>query len=97
MDMRVLVFIVIVMVIVLVYLLYRLNRLEQYLKHFHLKNQEGTGALSRSKDPIYLLVAVLLSLPFLLDFIANGLKPSQLTGLFIIAMMLWFYFSGDDK
>lgn len=63
MDMRVLVFIVIVM-IMLIYLLYRLNRLEQYLKHFHLKNQEGAGALSRSKDPIYLLMAVLLSLPF---------------------------------
>ncbi|MEY8435817.1 hypothetical protein AALA56_08425 [Streptococcus hyointestinalis] len=95
MDMRVLVFIVIV--IVLFYLLYRLNRLEQYLKHFHLKNQEGTGSLSRSKDPIYLLMAVLLSLPFFLDFVANGLKPSHLTGLFIIVMMLWFYFSGDDK
>lgn len=48
MDMRVLVFIVIVMVIVLIYLLYRLNRLEQYLKHFHLKNQEGTGADRKS-------------------------------------------------
>lgn len=97
MDTRVLVFVLVVIGMILLYLLYRLNRLEKYLRHFHLKNQEGVGALSHSKDPIYLLIATLLILPFLMDFVANGFKSSQLTGLFIIVMFLYLYCDGDNK
>ncbi|MGT2756642.1 hypothetical protein [Streptococcus ovuberis] len=87
-----------IVLLVLIYLLWRLNRLEGLLKHYKCKNQEGVGALSRTRNPFFLLLALIQLLYTLLDWKQNGLESTDVyRAILLIGLPLYLYFTQDRE
>ncbi len=85
---------IILILVILIYLLLRLHYLEELLKLYHFKNDEGVCSLSRTKNPLYLLMAMITFLPNIINWIANGFRgnrhcsPDSCGSLFMV-VLLW--------
>ncbi|HFZ6201247.1 TPA: hypothetical protein ACGPNO_000020 [Streptococcus agalactiae] len=87
---------IILILVILIYLLLRLHYLEELLKHYHFKNDEGVCSLSRTKNLLYLLMAMITFLPNLINWIANGFEAIDIVRLIPVVVFLWLYYCGDD-
>ncbi|MET3558593.1 Ca2+/Na+ antiporter [Streptococcus rupicaprae] len=84
--------------LVLLYLLWRLNRLEGLLRRYKCKNQEGVGALSRTRNQFFLLLALIQLLYTMLDWQQNGLQTADIyRALLLIGLPMYLYFSQDRE
>lgn len=84
--------------VILCYLLWRLNRLEQLLKRYKCKNQEGLGALSRTKSPLWLFLALFQLVYVVFEIIHKGFDwISVYRALFLIGLPLYLFFRDEDR
>lgn len=97
MDQRLIYLLFLLLLGLLIYLLLRLRRLEELIRGYKWKNQEGVGAWSRSRKPLLLLIALVQALYFLVDWLL--LRDFQfhhiLLALVSIGLPLYFYFTDD--
>ncbi|MBY5033680.1 hypothetical protein K6V78_01095 [Streptococcus gallolyticus] len=83
---------------ILVYLLVRLKKLEDLIKGYHLKNQEGAGALSKSRNPLYLFCALVCFLPNVITWLLAGFSKYSWIGLLPVLLFLYLYAcQNEDK
>ncbi|MGT2785769.1 hypothetical protein [Streptococcus merionis] len=83
--------------ILLIYLLRRMRRLENLVRHYKFKNQEGVAAWTKTRNPLFLILAVIQGLYCLGDLIYTGFQPSDLYRfLILVGLPLYLYFSDDD-
>lgn len=87
---------IVLIVVLLIYLLWRLRNLEELVRRTHFKNDEGVGSLSRTRNPLYFLLAVICFLPTLISWLMNGFTPISFYGLIPVAFFLWLACNGDD-
>lgn len=84
--------------VILCYLLWRLNRLEQLLKRYKCKNQEGLGALSRTKSPLWLFLALFQLVYVVFEMVQKGFEwISIYRALFLIGLPLYLFFRDEDR
>lgn len=91
-------FYVIIGIIALVsaYVLWRLRRLEDLVRHYKLKNQEGVGAWSKTRNPLFLLLAVLQGIYCVLHIAYQGFESMDIyRTLFLVGLPLYLYFRDD--
>ena len=94
MNRRLILLIAIGLILLLVCLLYLWGRRSQQYK---MKNQEGLGSWSKSRTPLFLLLALIQILYFLLVTYIWGFQwPLFYLLSLTLAMSLYCYFSGDD-
>ncbi|MDQ0221508.1 hypothetical protein [Streptococcus moroccensis] len=83
-------------IVILIYLLWRLNRLENLVRHYKLKNQEGVGAWTRTRNPLFLVLAFFQGIYCLADWINTGFEPSDAYRfLLLVGLPLYLYFRDD--
>lgn len=81
----------------ILYILYRLKRLEDLIRGYKLKNQEGAGALSKSRSPLYLFLAFICFIPVVLDWFVNGFNGQRLILILPSFLMAYLYVYGDNE
>lgn len=82
----------------LVYLLSSFHRLDKGGRNYKWKNQEGVGAWSRSRDPKFLLLALITALYFLVDWLGGGFQIWDIyLATITLGLALYAYFYHDDR
>ncbi|MCP1638829.1 hypothetical protein J2T50_000524 [Streptococcus gallinaceus] len=81
---------------VFIYLLLHLKKLEDWIKGYHLKNQEGVGALSKSRNPFYLFCIFVSASANVISWLYNGLDRYTLLGLLPTLLFCYLYFCQDE-
>lgn len=80
------------------YLLWRLNRLERLLRHYKCKNQEGVGALSQTKNPFFLFLALFQLVYAVMDWYKNGIQPRNFyQSVLLIGLSVYLYLTQNDN
>lgn len=86
-----------VVIVVIIYLLWRLKRLENLVRHYKFKNQEGVGVWTRTRNPLFLILAFFQGIYCLADWIYTGFEPSDIYRfLILVGLPLYLYFRDED-
>ncbi|WP_413384900.1 hypothetical protein [Streptococcus sp. zg-JUN1979] len=87
--------VLIVGVVVMLVVLYHLRYLKDYFRRFGLKNKEGAFALSRSKQPFFLLMGVFILIWLLVLVLLHGITSMSVLAWCLIIGLLCLYHNGD--